>query len=355
MIKIRLNLRKAVKAIACLAEREDAVIAMRAETISKNTGELKIHTSRGNKMKTVVLMLISVLVCGGMFTSCSSANEKKAKKLIKEYMKKDLKYYASTYKPLSFSQLDSLFSTYKETEEGKELFRLASDDGLYAQKAKRWEDNAYMAWDNTEASKYRDSANFYKHKKEEAKILFEKKDQAYVGEFCGWIMTHKYKAEIFGTVVTNEYEFYLNKEITSVTTSPFGTRTKKQITSIENTIQNDGKQDVSSSAKDEDFQEFIQKFKSDYDFQLSRVKFSQIGVSKENWRFWDKNLIFSGYKTVDGEKYNGKFSIHSEKCEYSVGVPETEWFAELIFSKIDGQWYLTEFSDFGASDEWVEE
>ena len=63
MLESRLNLRE-VAAGACHAEREDAVIAMGAETISKNTGELKIHKSRGNKMRRVFLIFVAVIGFG---------------------------------------------------------------------------------------------------------------------------------------------------------------------------------------------------------------------------------------------------------------------------------------------------
>jgi hypothetical protein len=104
-------------------------------------------------MKTVAksLMLISLLICSGIFIGCSSSNEKKAQKLIKEYAMEDLQSYASTYKSVSFSKLDSLFSTN--------------------------------------------------------------------GEFCGWSMTHKYSAKVWGEAITNELEFYFDKDITYTTTN----------------------------------------------------------------------------------------------------------------------------------------
>jgi len=126
--------------------------------------------------------------------------------------------------------------------------------------------------------------------------------------------------------------------------------TKERAKTPENAIQSNGKQDISSSIKNEDFQEFIQKFKSDYDFQLSRIKFSKIGVSKGDWYFWDKNLIFSGFRTINGEEYEGKFSIYPEKCEYQLGIPFSGYLATLTFTKIDGQWYLTKFDDFADED-----
>ena len=110
---------------------------------------------------------------------------------------------------------------------------------------------------------------------------------------------------------------------------------------------NDSKQGVSSSTKNENFQDFIQKFKSDSVFQVSRIKFSQIGVSESDWHFWDEKWIFSGYKIIEGQKFIGKFTIHPYKCEYLVGEYQTDFCATFTFSKINGKWYLTKFVNFG--------
>ena len=81
MSEVRLDLRRVAAGAACLAEREDAVIAMGAETISKNTGELKIHKSRGNKfmygsMKKVLLILVAIIGFGFAANSQIKTNTK---------------------------------------------------------------------------------------------------------------------------------------------------------------------------------------------------------------------------------------------------------------------------------------
>jgi hypothetical protein len=133
------------------------------------------------------------------------------------------------YKPVSFGQLDSLFTAYKDTEEGKKLFELASYDGEYAKKAREWSDKAVFAsWGDY--NKYYDSADFYRNKRAEAEKLFEKNDVAYMGEFCGWIMEHEYSGKnYFGVAVTEKESFYFNKELTSIVEKPFGERRKPEI------------------------------------------------------------------------------------------------------------------------------
>jgi len=76
-MKVMLNMRNVVAGAARLAEREEAVIAMGAETISKNTGELKIHKSRGNnlnfhKMKRNFWTLTIMIVLSAGLMSCET-------------------------------------------------------------------------------------------------------------------------------------------------------------------------------------------------------------------------------------------------------------------------------------------
>jgi len=121
--------------------------------------------------------------------------------------------------------------------------------------------------------------------------------------------------------------------------------------------------DLSSSTKDEDFKTFIQKFTSDEEFQLSRIEFP-LGYadSKEEWEFLDANDIFEG--TSKKEPYTwgrsdeeiffiGKFSKDSDnKYHYtrmfvlhSDSEPDDDFYElgfGLSFTKIDGEWMLTE-------------
>ena len=176
-------------------------------------------------MKNIVL----ILAAAAFFAGCAS-DESRAKKLIREYMKASLKD-PSSYEPISFGVLDSLFSPYIVTEEGRLLFDLGSHIGEYGAKSSEYESKSRQLRifgatldDRRMALDYLDSAEFYNDKMEAAKKLFEKNDEAHVGEFCGWLMTHKFRAKnSFGGVDVDEFSFFFNKEITSLM-GPYGKR-----------------------------------------------------------------------------------------------------------------------------------
>ncbi len=124
-------------------------------------------------------------------------------------------------------------------------------------------------------------------------------------------------------------------ETTKVNTKP----------AIENTIQRDSKQAESSSTKNEDFKSFIQTFVSDKNFQFSRIKFPLSTVkSKNEWELLDANDIFDGVKRENGYEYEGTFSKESNnEYVYRLIIPEVETICTIFFSKINGEWMLTDF------------
>jgi len=83
--------------------------------------------------KTGIMFIIAAI-----FAGCSPSNEKRAQKLVKEYMIVNLKDPKS-YESISFSKLDSLFSPYISTQEGERLFTLSSYNGIYGNKKDEFE------------------------------------------------------------------------------------------------------------------------------------------------------------------------------------------------------------------------
>jgi len=69
-----------------------------------------------------------------------------------------------------------------------------------------------------------DSVEFYNDKMIEARKLFDENDAVYIGEFCGWFMTHKFRAKnSFGSIDIDELSFYFNRDLTGLI-EPFGKR-----------------------------------------------------------------------------------------------------------------------------------
>jgi len=164
----------------------------------------------GRKIHYVMKKIIYLSLVISVFTlvSCNS-NEKKAKKLIKDYLSKNLND-ASSYEPVEFSKLDSTFSSFYFSSEGQKLtekeefahnraFDLSIEDVL------------------EENPKIQDSIRIYKQIEETSKKAYEEKELTYVGEFNGWKMTHKYRAKNgLGAMILGTTNYTFDKELTVV-------------------------------------------------------------------------------------------------------------------------------------------
>lgn len=157
-------------------------------------------------MKKIIYLSLGITVFA--LFSCNS-NEKKAQKLIKDYLSKNLND-ASSYESVEFSKLDSTFSNFYFSTEGQELtekqefahnraFELSIEDVL--------EENPII----------QDSIKIYRKTEEDCKKAYEEKELAYIGEFNGWKMTHKYRAKNgLGATILGTTVFTFNKELTEV-------------------------------------------------------------------------------------------------------------------------------------------
>lgn len=177
------------------------------------------HITNIKTMKRTIFMIIAIALIG-----CSTP-EKKAEKLIKEYMQTNLKDPAS-YEPVSFGKMDSLFEPYIATKEGRELFDLSGITGFYGQKTSKLRMQIATAKTRKELDVLEDSINYYLDKAKEYEKLFDENDKNYTGEFVGWVMEHKYRAKNgFGALDLGEENIYFNKDITEIV-KPYGKRRK---------------------------------------------------------------------------------------------------------------------------------
>lgn len=150
------------------------------------------------------------------FLACTSP-QKKAEKLIEKSMKETLKD-PSSYEPVSFSELDSVFSPYSATEEGKELSELGGPIGRYQKIASEFRKKGISAETTFDEFKaFEDSADYYEKKAEEMEVKFKENEKKYKGEFIGWYMRHNYRAKnSFGAILPGESRFFFNKELTEI-------------------------------------------------------------------------------------------------------------------------------------------
>lgn len=90
----------------------------------------------------------------------------------------------------------------------------------------------------------------------------------------------------------------------------------------------------------EDFKEFIRRFESDPNFQLSRVHFSQVGVPREDWGFW--NDIYEGYREDEnGISYVGNLTEYSDYWKWEYYIPHSGFHVQMNFTMTDGKWYVS--------------
>lgn len=171
--------------------------------------KIKVRVRSGRKIEQMKkLVYLSIVGFALIFVACN-VNDKKAEKLIKDYLSKNLND-ASSYEPVEFSELDSTFSNFYFSPEGQELiekqdfahnraFELKMEDIL--------EENPEI----------QDSIRIYNQIEEESKRLYEQKEKNYKGEFNGWKMSHKYRAKNgFGATILGVTKFTFNKEITEI-------------------------------------------------------------------------------------------------------------------------------------------
>ncbi len=164
----------------------------------------------GRKTKQVMkkIIYLSLLMVALTLVGCNS-NENKAQKLIKDYLSKNLND-ASSYESIEFSELDSTFSNFYFSQEGKELaekqdfahnraFELTMEDIL--------EENPLI----------QDSIRIYKQIEADCKNEYDAKALTYVGDFNGWKMSHKYRAKnALGAIIINTTRFTFDKDLTEV-------------------------------------------------------------------------------------------------------------------------------------------
>lgn len=130
-------------------------------------------------------------------TACSNP-ERVAQKLIKDYLKENLKD-PSSYSPAEFGHLDSLYTTF-DSQVFEDSFRHSK--GEY---------DVAMFEDDFKAS------GLALEKMKQIQVEWEKAEKEFHPQFCGWKMSHKYRAKNgFGALDISTDVFYFDKELTKV-------------------------------------------------------------------------------------------------------------------------------------------
>ncbi|MFZ4707175.1 MAG: hypothetical protein ACOYMF_14315 [Bacteroidales bacterium] len=170
-------------------------------------------------MKKLLSLVLALLIA----TSCINNNERKAKKLIKKYLKTTLNDYSS-YDPMEFSKLDPVYSRYYQDSTYIELDRIQSSN---LDLIKTFEETIEKANEfNERAGRILDrrgitSEPYLKNARIEEDRLSQKMKifrNNYKSKMAGFSMVHKMRAKnTMGGIMIYEKIFFFDKELTKAT------------------------------------------------------------------------------------------------------------------------------------------
>lgn len=161
-------------------------------------------------MKKILLFIIAFA-----FVGCTSP-EKKAQKLIKEYLKTSMLDWES-YEPVSFGQLDSVLTTPLDNEVYYAALLKESRFSSDFDTAKIHFD-IYIGLDDKRASEelanmkiYADSMEYYSH-------IMDNIESEFTPTLKGWSMTHTFRGNnALGNKTISTHRFYFDIPLTELT------------------------------------------------------------------------------------------------------------------------------------------
>ena len=175
-------------------------------------------------MKKIKLLMIAAVTIA--LAACSSP-EKRAQKLIKEYLAEDLEF-PKTYKPDEFGKLEEVYSDYKDSQayrafiqdvEMSEHSILTETSNIKAYETMRQTALQYhldtrdydeqIAKSKANVQKYEARVRKYQHKADSVRDNF-------VPELIGYSMEHDYKYNNGKTVVDDYSVFIFDLDITTI-------------------------------------------------------------------------------------------------------------------------------------------
>jgi hypothetical protein len=160
---------------------------------------------------------LSLIILTFVFVSCTS-REKKAQKLVENYLS-----YLSNYNSLEFGNLDSLFSTYNNTVEGKDLREKSGITGTFYQRANELKVALTFENDPEKISLYEDSIRIYEVLADEFETKYNEKEKEYKSDFIGWKMKHRFRLDYVPNIINAETTqmFHFDKDITKIIYTDF--------------------------------------------------------------------------------------------------------------------------------------
>lgn len=145
-------------------------------------------------MKKLLLLLTATLI----LSSCS--NEQKAKKVIKEYLSKNMNDFKS-YEPIEFLEIEPIYShRYESVPDAEEILR----------------DSIGMSKMFSSLSDP-DTVKKYNIIMDELMAPLREAEKNHVPKLLKYEITHRFRGKnLVGTLVLNQWTFYLDKDLTEV-------------------------------------------------------------------------------------------------------------------------------------------
>jgi hypothetical protein len=160
-------------------------------------------------MKNILLFTLISLI----LSSCSN-NEKKAKKLIKDYLKTTMNDYSS-YEPMEFSKLDSTKSMFESSERGKSLLDLQQ----ITLKAATFNMEQMAKTYNSPLIDSLFNQSFKRDMRESDSLfdLIKREREHFKPELIGWEISHTFRGKNgFGGTIINNIGFRFDINLTEI-------------------------------------------------------------------------------------------------------------------------------------------
>jgi PBP1b-binding outer membrane lipoprotein LpoB len=157
-------------------------------------------------MRESIIMLIVLI----FFNSCSVSPEEKAQDNVKKYLMGNMNDPKS-YESVSFGKLDSMFSSFDESEEGIELIKQEKE---LSDKLNELDEKINHTQSLSELSEIEKSGKIIIEKRKNIIDLKFEKSLSYKGEFIGFELKHSFRGKNkMGGLVLENSTFILDKNL----------------------------------------------------------------------------------------------------------------------------------------------
>lgn len=162
-------------------------------------------------MKKIILLIFAVVT----LCSCEKSNEEKARGLIESQLKTSMNDWSS-YEFVEMSEVDSVFTTFVDSDEGEDIRKQLSN---LTSKIIEYEVGCnYPILHGKRAQIMKDSIPILKQMEDALQNAYDTKEKEYKGDFIGYKAQFKYRGNNkLGVKIISSSTYFFNPEITEIT------------------------------------------------------------------------------------------------------------------------------------------